>query len=340
MQPYTINYSNLQNMLTTNNIKNGILMLSSVVLFACQSTTTPPNWYVTPLTNKPDFITAVGEGRSLEQAKQTALSQINAQLWTQIDSSFASRDTFQSRNDISSSSSLVDNQINSKTSQITFTGIEYPQVEHNDIAYYVQAQISRDTIIRQLQSDIEQSNLHAQYQLAQLKHQDPLLWWLNNRSLTSEGNTVAVRQAMLRALDQTQIPQASNVDSLINAIARVQSSIAIHLASSAQNKKSAELLADKLSHERLSTTFTRTANATHTLKLTSELRQSMVGEAYISTQITTLQLLGSKGNILASNEIISSGNSVSSYALSQEGAERNFAEIIDKQGLWSSLGMQ
>lgn len=324
-------------MLSINN--KVIIALCSVALWACQSTT-PPDWYSTPPTNQPEYITAVGEGRSLDQAKQAALSQINAQLWTQIDSSFASRDVYQSRNELSSTSSLVDNKINSKTSTITFTGIEYPQVEHNDIAYYVQAKVSRDTIIRQLQSDIEQSNRNAQRQLDQRQHQDPLVWWLNNRQRTSEGNAVAVRQAMLRALDQDIIPKAPAVDTLLSTIAEVQSTIVIRFAASAKSKKSAELLADKFSHERLKTTFKRTAAATHTLKLTSELRQSTVGEAYISTQITTLKLQGRKGNILASNEIISSGNSVSNYSLSKEGAERHFAEIVDAQGLWNALGIK
>lgn len=316
-----------------------ILGLCSLALFACQSAT-PPDWYSAPPTNDPDYLTAVGQGLNLTQAKQSALSQINAQLWTQIDSSFVSRDTVLSRNQSEHASSLVDNHINSKTANVTLTGIDYPQVAKNDIGYYVQAKVSRATVIRQLRSDIEQSNRSAQAILAQRQHQDALLWWLTNRNLSSEAQAVAVRQAMLRALGENHIPQAQSVDTLLRALSETRSALVIRIAAGHKDHKSAQLLAEQFSKQQLQTTFKRTSATTHVLKLTTELRQSTVGQAYISTQFTTLKLQGRNGSILASNEIISSGNSLTNYTFSKEGAERNFAEAVSAQGLWNSLGIQ
>lgn len=316
-----------------------ILGLCSLALFACQSTT-PPDWYSAPPTNDPDYLTAVGQGLNLTQAKQSALSQINAQLWTQIDSSFVSRDTVLSRNQSEHTSSLVDNHINSKTANVTLTGIDYPQVAKNDIGYYVQAKVSRATVIRQLRSDIEQSNRSAQAILAQRQHQDALMWWLTNRNLSSEAQAVAVRQAMLRALGENHIPQAQSVDTLLRALSETRSALVIRIAAGRKDHKSAQLLAEQFSKQQLQTTFKRTSATTHVLKLTTELRQSTVGQAYISTQFTTLKLQGRNGSILASNEIISSGNSLTNYTFSKEGAERNFAETVSAQGLWNSLGIQ
>ncbi|WP_217540441.1 LPP20 family lipoprotein [Vibrio metschnikovii] len=310
------------------------------VLSACQSTVTiPPDWYQQPQINHPVYLITVGQGRSLEQAKQMALSQINAQLWTQIDSSFSSRDIFQSQNANTSSSSLVDNKVNSKTATVTLTGIEYPKVEKNDIAYYVQAQVSRATVIAQLQADIQHSDRQANVQISKRAHQDVLPWWLESRHLLSEINHVAVRQAMLRSLGASA-PAAPQIEQLEKQVAQAQSSILIQMIASANNNKSAELLADKLSSQRLKTSFNRSSKRTHSLILTSELRQSRVGDAYISTLFTSLTLQAQNGTILASNEIISSGNSLSNYALSQEGAQRHLMELIEQQGLWSSLGFK
>ncbi|QXO17224.1 LPP20 family lipoprotein [Vibrio ostreae] len=316
-----------------------ILGLCSLALLACQSTTAP-DWYSAPPTNDPQYLTAVGQGLNLTQAKQSALSQINAQLWTQINSSFVSRDIVQSRNQSEHASSLIDNHVNSKTANITLTGIDYPQVAKNDIGYYVQAKVSRDTVVRQLRSEIEQSNRHAQAVLQQRQHQDALLWWLANRAQSEQAQAVAVRQAMLRALGQDDIPKAESIDQLASALAQVQSGIVIRVSASRKDQKSAELLAEQFSKQSLKTTFSGTPNTTHVLKLTSQLRQSTVGQAYISTQFTTLKLQGRNGNILASHEIISSGNSLTNYTFSKEGAERNFADTVSAQGLWTSLGIQ
>ena len=118
-------------------------------------------------------------------------------------------------------------------------------------------------------------------------------------------------------------------------ISQIQSELVVRLVVNKSEKKAADLLADKFSGQRINTTFKNTSHVTHTLRLHGELRQSKVGDAYISTLIATLKLQGRKGNTLASNEIISTGNSLSNYALSKEGSQRNFAEIIENQGLWA-----
>ncbi len=323
-------------MLTMNKI---ILVCSlSLTLLACQSTTAP-DWYNAPPTNDPTYLVSVGQGRSLDQAKKTALNQINAQLWTQIDSTFASRDVYQSTNSGSSANSLVDNKINSKTATVTFTDIEYPLIDKNDIGYYVQAKVKRESVIQQLQVDIRQINIKAEQQLQKFQHQDSLIWWLENRTLTPQLDLITVRQAMLRSMGIDNIPTAPAMEELVSQISKVQSRLVIRFINSSSDKKSAELLADHFSQEQIKTTFKNSSQATHTLRMNTELRKSKVGDAYVSTQLTTLKLQGRKGNTLASNEIISSGNSLSNYALSKEGAQRHFSEIVENQGLWSSLGI-
>lgn len=315
------------------------ICLFSLALFACQSTS-PPDWYSTPPTNEPDYLVSVGQGRSLEQAKKTALNQINAQLWTQIDSTFTSRDVYQSHGSNSTSNSLIDNKINSRTTTVSFADIEYPLVDKNDIGYYVQAKVKRESVIKQLQMDIRQTDARAKQQLAKFQHQDSLVWWLENRELTSQSELISVRQAMLRSMSVDDIPTALSVNQLISKISEVQSNLVIRFINSKSDQKSAELLADQFSLERLKTTAKSSSQVTHILRMDTELRQSRVGDAYVSTQITTLKLQGRKGNTLASNEIISSGNSLSNYALSKEGAQRHFSEIVGNQGLWSSLGIK
>lgn len=321
-------------------IKNTPLLSIPFILMgivACQSTQAP-NWYNQPQMSNELVLKSVGEGRNLPQAKQAALSQINAQLWTEINSSSASRELVQSQNTSSKTHSFFDDRVNSKTASVTFAGVRYTKVENNDIGYYVQAEIDREVVKNQLINDIQEIDRQAKVQLDALTHQDPLIWWLKNQNQQSQTQQVLVRQAMLRALNPTVVPNAPELDKLISTLSKVQSNIVVQFIIDKSENKSAELLADKFSNQKVKTTFRKSSSVTHVLKLNSELRQSKVGDAYISTKFTTLNFKGRKGNTLANKEIISSGNSISNYALSKEAAERNFSEIIDKQGLWESLG--
>ncbi len=315
------------------------LALLSLTLAACQSTA-PPDWYTEIPTNDSQYFTAVGKGRSLQQAKKEALSQINSQLWTQIDSTYASRDVFQTQNDASSSHSYIDNKINSKTTSVTFNDIEYTKVEQNDLGYFVEARVERPTVIQQLKSDIKNSDHKAELQLAELKHQDSLTWWLNNRESAQQADFVAIRQAMLKSLKQDDIPLAPSVTQLVKSITEVKSNLLVRFISQSSNRKAAELLQNQFGDQGIQTTTKATSRVTHTLRLSSELRQNKVGQTFVATDLMTLNLQGRKGNTLASSEIISSGNSLTNYAFAKEGAQRHFAEIVANQGLWESLGIQ
>ncbi len=319
-------------------IKVFSVSLSSFFLFACQSTTAP-DWYTKVPTNEPGYITSVGQGRSLHQAKMSALSQINAQLWVQVESSFSSQDTYRSTDENLSSNSLINNQVNSNTEKVTFADIEYPLIDKNDAGYFVQAKVRRTSIIKQLKSDIHQVDQVSRQELDEKEHQNPLLWWLENRNLKSKVNLVSVRQSMLRAMNISDIPSASYLDKLVSNVSQTQSKIIIYFVMSKSDKKAVELLADNLSKEGIKVTFKKSPSVTHTLRINTELRQSIVGSTYVSTQLTSLKLQDNNGVILASNEIISTGNSLTNYSFSKEGAQRHLISIVEEQGVWKSFGI-
>ena len=313
----------------------------ALVLSACQSTT-PPSWYSTPQETNSDYIQAVGQGRTLNSAKQSALSQINSELWTQVDSSFSMREVAKSFNDKSNNYSIVDNNINSKTANVTFTGIEYTKNDKNDIAYFVQARIKKQTVIQQLKTDIRNTNEQAKIQLDALTHQDPLIWWMENKNANEYRDSVIVRMAMLSALTSGQaLPSAPSVKTLLEKKSTMQSRMLIRIVRSYHDKKSAEFLARALNEQGISTTMGANSRATHTLKMTSEFRRAFMASSYISTKVTTLSLTNNQNrHVIATQEIISTGNSMSGYDLANEGSERNFSDIINEKGIWSALGLK
>ncbi|WPC74317.1 LPP20 family lipoprotein [Vibrio porteresiae] len=311
-----------------------------LVLSACQSTT-PPSWYSAPEETNSDYIQAVGQGRSLNSAKQSALSQINSDLWTQVNSSFSMREVAKSFNDKSNNYSVIDNNINSETANVTFTSIEYTKSEKNDIAYFVQARIKKPTVIQQLKTDIRNTNEQAKIQLDALTHQDPLIWWMANQNASEYRDSVIVRMAMLAALTPEQsIPNAPAVKTLLEKVSVMQSRLLVRIVHSSHDKKSAEFLARSLNEQGIATTMGANSRATHTLKMTSEFRRAFMASSYISTKVTTLSLTNNQNrHVIATQEIISTGNSMSGYDLANEGSERNFSDIINEKGIWSALGL-
>lgn len=313
------------------------LLLSSCVL-GCQSTKVP-DWYSLPQTNNPDYITAIGEGMSLEQAKKSALGNVSAVLWTQVNSSFAMDDTHRSIDAKHYSNAYINNKVNTTTADISLSGVEYINIANVDNMFYAQAQVKKSTLINQLDVDVSHINQKASAQLEKLTHQDALLWWLDNKDSSSYSDYVSVRLAILSSLSPNIHIKTDSVDELIKQTAKVKSAILINIQPSRNDKNISRLMAEKFSVAGFSTTFNKTSEVTHTLVINSELRQSIISDAFISTQITKLQLINKNNKIIGSGEIISTGNSLSNYKISKEGAQRHFAALIDKRGFWQTLGL-
>ncbi|KXF83444.1 LPP20 family lipoprotein [Enterovibrio coralii] len=315
------------------------LILLPFLMVGCKSTT-PPDWYFSEETNNPSYIYAVGEGRSLSLAKKNAVGQINEQLWTQVDSSFTQHDQFREINNSSLSYQNVQNTVNAKSAQLTLTGTEYLKTDKNDIAYYVQARIKRDNVESQLKSELAQINNDAKASLIKLTHQDKLLWWLENSDLSGELSDYYVRKGILSSMESDAGSSNSHLFDLIKQSDKIKSELLILIKPDSQDKKSATFLSEKFSPLGISTTQRWSRAVSHVLVMDSEYRKSRVGDAFITTKITNLSLKDTSGITISSYEIIATGNSVSNFNLSHEGAERHFSQQIDEMGVWSSLGIQ
>ncbi|UGA53546.1 LPP20 family lipoprotein [Vibrio sp. VB16] len=311
----------------------------SCILFltACQSTS-KPDWYEVPKSDTSEYIYAVGEGRSSSQAKKAAANQINERLWTQVESSFYMRETSSEGNKNQNYQTFVDNKINTKTANLTLNGIEYLQQNQNDIGFYVEARVKKSTIRKQLKEELRQLNLAATRELKALNNSDSFLWWLNNKDINEIKEQALVRVGMLSVVDEDNLYKTDDISDLQEKVAQVKSQLFVYIKVKSQDKKMALLMSEKLSSQQITTTFTGNRRTTHTLTLTTERRKNKVGDAYITTLITDVVMRNKHNKTIASNEIISSGNSVTSYKMSSEGAIRHFSEQVETHGLWESIG--
>lgn len=311
----------------------------SISLTACQSVDIP-KWYSDVQVNDQDYISAVGEGINLEQAKKAALGNINAALWTEVNSSFSMNDTYRNNNDKSYFNEYTSSSVNTKTADIGFSNIDFINVTNNGERFYAQARVKKSDVASQLKSDLITINSKAKSEINKIKHQDILVWWLNQSDMASCENYVSVRKVILGSILPDENVDTSFVDALAKRKSEVKSDVLIYIQSSRKDKKISQMLGDKFSEEGISISWEMIPAVTHVLTLSSNLSQSEMGGAYISTNFTTLQIKNTKQFVIGSSEFISTGNSLSSYKVSKEGSERHFLTQVSERGLWRSLGFK
>ena len=315
------------------------LVLASSLLTGCQSTPKSPDWFTKPQQSDNQYLYAVGRGRSLSQAKKVAINQINEQLWTQVQSQNSQREIYRESNGDSNYQNLVDANIQTKSARLTLTGVEYNKVENSDVGYFVQARVKRETVREQLKRELKGINQAATNEITKLQHSDLLVWYLTNRAAMQKKEDAMVRIAMLSAVEPNASYSTEGIDSLISKVSEVKDSLLIKVIAEPNDKNMTSFISDALSQENVDSTQNKyNRKATHTIKLALDKRKSKVGEAYITTIISSISTLNAKSKTIASGEVISSGNSVTNYKMSAEGAARHFKTQLNEKGLWPSLG--
>ncbi len=314
-----------------------IVLISVLIISGCQST--KPEWYSKPQVDNDQYIYSVAQARTLSHAKKIAVNNINEKLWTQVESSFYMRDTVRETNGSGFSNSLVDNKVNTKTESLTLNGIEYLQMEESDLGAFVEVKIKKSLVTQQLLREIEDINRKAQREIAALKHEDKLLWWLDNRTAYQMQHDASVRIAMLAPLKPNYQADVSSIEKLIVTHETVSSQINIRLSSDRESSKAVQLLGNQLSEFNIATSTSKKKNQTHILKVDSERRRNKVGDAFISTLVSNIKVVNMNSNTVSRSEIISTGNSVTNYTYADEGAARHFDEQVKEKGIWTALGL-
>lgn len=313
------------------------LIFSLIVISGCQST--KPAWYSKPQSDDSEYIYSVAQARTLSHAKKIAANNINEKLWTQVDSTFYMRDTIRETNGDEFSNSLVDNKINTKTESITLTGIEYLRVEENDLGAFVEVRIKKSSLTQQLIREINEMNKKSEAELAALQHKDKLLWWLDNRNAYQMQHEAFIRVAMLTPLVPEYKASTNSIEELIATHKKISSQINIRQSYDKNSKKAIQLLSNQLSEFNIATSNSKKRNQTHVLHVESDRRRNKVGDAFISTLVSNVEISNMKGKVISRSEIISTGNSVTNYKYADEGAARHFNEQIKEKGIWTALGL-
>ncbi|MBB5218829.1 hypothetical protein HNP77_001198 [Treponema rectale] len=127
------------------NIKSILSVLLSVVFVSCSSTKVPVPEYISDCHEYYDegiYLSAVGEGKTLEEARIAAAVEISRYIQTEIDSN-VKIEMFYKETDGKINLNESSSSVNSSKSNFIFTGLEYSEVYKPKKTYYIAAYIEK-----------------------------------------------------------------------------------------------------------------------------------------------------------------------------------------------------
>lgn len=321
------------------NLKLSAIFLGLTLVAACQSTSKTPDWYLNPMVTNAAELVAVGQGASLHQAKQKAMSALNQQLWTEVKSSGLSRNIANDINGQEHYQQLNDFSVNTKTSAVILNGVIFSKAQQAGDTFYVEAKVAKDNVKAQLIADIENYNSQAQFELGTLAQTDPLVWWLRNVDVSELESSMASRLSMLSALSSTNIIPNNLIPKLKARVAEVHSGIKVVIAATAQDRWMKKSITAYFTEYEIQVVDSDKDSFSHKLILDSDWRKNYISDMYISTVQVNLVLKNNHNLVVASNEIIANANSVTSFERADEGASRRFSAELEEQDFWKALGL-
>ncbi|PKH63212.1 hypothetical protein CXF83_01230 [Shewanella sp. Choline-02u-19] len=321
------------------NLKLSAIFLGLTLVVACQSTSKTPDWYLEPIVTNAAELVAVGQGTSLDKAKQKAMSALNQQLWTEVKSSGQSRNIANDINGKEHYQQLNDFSVNTKTSAVILNGVTFSKAQQAGDTFYVEAKVAKDNVKAQLMADVKNYNGLAQFELDTLAQTDPLVWWLRNVDVSDLESNMASRLSMLSALSSTEKTPNNLIPKLKAKVAEVHSGIKVVIAANPQDRWMKKSITAYLTKYKIQVVDSAKSHFSHQLILDTDWRKSHISDMYISTVQVNLVLKDSHNLVVASNEIIANANSVTSFERANEGASRHFSAKLKEQNFWKALGL-
>lgn len=325
------------------NLLQGLVIC--LMLNACASkSVTVPDWYQQAETNSTQSnsktMTSAAQGRSLDEAKKAALDQISSQIWVKLNSSSESSDTQvvnQINDDTTSyNHSRFASDVNTKTAGIVFTDVNYTKVEKIDGVYYVQASVKRSSIVRELESEITELNDKAKTIVNKLKYGNIFTWYFDNANFYKIKNQAQLKINILHALKSNAIPSITEIDYVVKKLVHTKSKILVAIKSN--DASIAKAIANKFAKKEIKTTFSLYSTATNRLNVAIKSQNKKIGDIFVTTLFINIDLKDRNENTLMSNEIISSGNSISNYQISKKAAIEKFITEIKNKNIYSIFG--
>ncbi len=293
---------------------------------------TLPSWYVNPTPNSTLFLYGTGEGKTLQEAKNSALNDMASRLSVTLDST------------INQNKRLVSNtlqkevyekkltqNITLKVKEINFTNAS---VEHSHVvgnSFFVQMKVNKEELFKSQKEQFMLNESHINTIVEQTKELPPLEQIYALEKLEPTLEKASSQALILTALDNT-FQSNDYVQKYHNVALKKESlkqNLRIKLSSNLSQKHFANELIQLLNQEGYKVT---SSEQNLEIRLNSTVNYSVAMGWHIAKTATVIAVI-SEGKIVSNHIINSVGRSSSSQENALVSASKYFKKELDKLGL-------
>ncbi len=301
-----------------------------------QTITAIPQWVKTPPRDNAQFLYGIGEGYSLDKAKQSALKDIAGKLATNVKSETENRTSLNNGHTDSSFSQ----KINTQVEDIKLTDYELLKSSQQQDRIYVLIAMSRDAFIQDKQDQLNDLNTRIAAELKDINSKNKTLQLVGYNNAISLANQARPLLYLLRTTDPLFDGQ-SNLDTY-RQYERKEKQLSASTAFYVTSDPSMTALTQQV----------KTALQTNGFQLSSqagtdgiiEIKGSINEAEIFSTKSVKINLnilvKTAAGQLISSKSYLLSGSSVDSYETAQRNAVNTLTrQISDKAGIYLMLGL-
>lgn len=325
--------------------KKLILLLISFVFIACSNNELSvaanksneiPSWYLNPTLNSDVYLYGVGEGKTLQEAKNSALNDIASRLSVTINSTINQyKQSVSYNNSLGSYQKNITENINVEVKAIKFTNatIEQSQAAANSI--FVLMKVSKQELFNTYKTEFDLSENTINSTLLANKTK-PLLEQISTLQTLNETIEKARSQALILNAINNAFDSNSyliNYNTIQNNATALKDKVRIKLSTNESQRLFANEFIDVLNQNGYKIA---SSQPNVEIQLNSTLNDSMALGWYIIKATTSVSVI-SDGRIISNHTISSVGRSSSSTQNALVNASKTFKLEVQKKGLNSIL---
>jgi hypothetical protein len=295
-----------------------------------------PSWYLNPIQNSAQYLYGIGEGKTLQEAKNNALNDMASRLSVTINSSVSQyKQSVSYNNSLGSYQKNITENVNVEVKAIKFTNATIEQSHSLANSIFVLMKVSKQELFNAYKTEFDLSENTINSTLLANKTK-PFLEQISTLQTLNETIEKARSQALILNSINTAFDSNSylmNYNTIQNNATTLKDKVRIKLSTNESQKLFANEFIDVLNQEGYKIVSSQPNTE---IQLISTLNNSMALGWYIIKATTTISVI-SDGRIVSNHTISSVGRSSSSQENALVNASKTFKLEVQKKGLNSIL---
>ena len=315
--------------------------LALLLLNGCSSQGTVgkvPDWVLNPEQDNQQYIFGIGEGRTLDQAKQRGLKDIASKFSISINSATLQKQSLRN----GQADQLFTQKINSQVKNIEFTNFKQIKAEQVNQSYFVKVAISRAGFIKEKKSKLDRIIGNVDSILLDVKHSNKIKRLYAYNKVQAETAKAEPLLYLIAVADKSFdiVPYTQQFQKYALNEKRLLSSTIFSIQRPGKLSPIATALSDVMQTHGFQVRNSR-SRSDAVIKLRGGVKYSKAFSTYNSRINFSFLVQSKKGVIYSKKSYQMNGASVSSYQTAYTNAVKEFLDVVkSRSDVYELLGFE